>query len=99
MESKMEPANRQLRDAILPLSPTHEYAISDAERARIENNFTYHSPITDQPRRYQGLREEAKRLAYLIEAYVPDSREKSLALTNLEGAIMWANAGIARNEK
>lgn len=36
-------------------------------------------------------------LAHQIEGSVPDSREKSIALTKLEEALMWANAGIARH--
>jgi len=65
---------------------------------QIENAFTYHSPKGDQPTRYEFLRKTAKELAYLIEGYCPDSREKSLAITKLEEAVMWANAAIARNE-
>lgn len=64
---------------------------------RIENNFTYHTPKDGQPAMYQAIREKAKELAYLIEELVPDSREKSLAITKLEECSMWANAGIARN--
>lgn len=64
----------------------------------IENNFTYHSPKDDQPKKYERLRSEAKNLAYLIDTYCPDGREKSIAFTNLEQCIMWANAAIARNE-
>ena len=64
----------------------------------IENNFTYHSPSGDQAERYQALRGNAKALAYEIEEFCPDSRERSLALTKLEEAIFWANASIARNE-
>jgi hypothetical protein len=75
-----------------------EYVISDDARRRIENTFTYHAPKGDQTCRYAGLRNTAKELAFLIEAYVPNSREKSLALTKLEECIMHANAGIARNE-
>jgi hypothetical protein len=30
--------------------------------------------------------------------HTPESREQSLALTNLEQAVMWANAAIARRE-
>jgi hypothetical protein len=71
---------------------------SDFPNALIENNFTYHPPIGNQQQRYVELREKAKELAYLIEALCPDSREKSLALTNLEQSVMWANASIARNE-
>ncbi|WP_025849115.1 DUF7681 family protein [Paenibacillus ehimensis] len=65
---------------------------------QIENNFKYHSPKEGQPEKYTAVREKAKELAYLIDELCPNSREKSLALTNLEQAVMWANAGIARNE-
>lgn len=64
---------------------------------KIENTFTYHAPKDDQPAKYQAIREKAKELAYLIDELVPDSREKSLAMTKLEECSMWANAGIARN--
>lgn len=64
---------------------------------RIENNFTYHAPKEHQVKRYQELRDKAKELAYLIEEYCPESREKSLAMTKLEESIAWANAAIARN--
>lgn len=63
----------------------------------IENAFTYHAPKDGQPAMYQAIREKAKELAYLIDELVPDSREKSLAMTKLEECTMWANAGIARN--
>lgn len=65
---------------------------------QIENNFTYHSPKEGQPEKYTELREAYKKLAYLIDEMVPNSREKSVALTNLETSNFWANAGIARNE-
>jgi len=64
----------------------------------IENNYTYHSPKADQPERYERIRFKAKMLAAYINEKCPDSREKSLAMTNLEQAVMWANAAIARNE-
>jgi len=66
---------------------------------QIENTFTYHKPFGDQPARYEALRASAKELAQLIQASCPESREKSLAFTNLQQAIMWANASIAINEK
>ena len=64
---------------------------------KIENAFTYHTPQPGQPEKYQAIREKAKELAYLITDLVPTSREQSLAITKLEEATMWANAGIARN--
>ena len=65
---------------------------------RIENNFTYHPPKPGQPERYQKIREKAKELAVLIHKECPDSREKSVAMTELETSVFWANAAIARNE-
>ena len=72
--------------------------MTDQEVARVENGFTYHAPKGDQTSRYAFLRDEAKKLAFNIMASCPDSRERALALTKLEEAIMWANASIARNE-
>lgn len=64
---------------------------------KIDNAFTYHAPKEGQPAKYHAIREKAKELAYLLDELVPDSREKSLAMTKLEESVMWANAGIARN--
>jgi hypothetical protein len=44
------------------------------------------------------IRSEAQAFTYLLEDVLPDSREKSLALTKLEEAMMWANASIERKE-
>lgn len=64
----------------------------------LENRFSYHEPRQGQPRKYESIRNKAKEFAYLIEQICPKSREKSLALTKLEEAVFWANAGIARND-
>jgi hypothetical protein len=66
--------------------------------ARIERDFTYHPPKGDQATRNENLRDAAKDLALLIVQLTPASREQSLALTNLEQAVMWACTSIARNE-
>ncbi|HLM89247.1 MAG TPA: hypothetical protein VK284_09495 [Streptosporangiaceae bacterium] len=66
--------------------------------ADLANRFTYHAPKDGQAERYQWIRKEAHQLATLINELAPDSREKSLAITHLEDAVMWANAAIARNE-
>lgn len=65
---------------------------------RINNDFVYHAPHGDQLERYAALREAGRQLAIKIVENTPISREQSLALTNLEQAIMFANAAIARNE-
>ncbi len=64
----------------------------------LDNNFKHHAPKGDQQERYTALRDKAKELAALYLELVPPSRERSVALTNLEQAVFWANAGIARNE-
>lgn len=66
---------------------------------RIEQIFVYHAPFGDQAERYGLLRSEALKLAKQICHQCPYSRERSLALTSLQQAIMWANAAIAINEK
>ena len=67
------------------------------QNPQIENNFMYHAPKEGQPEKYEAIREKAKELAYLIDEACPNSREKSFAMTNLETAVMWANASRARN--
>ncbi len=64
-------------------------------KERIENDFTYHAPKEGQAEKYVAIREKAKELALLIAQETPYSREQSLALTELETAVFWANAAIA----
>lgn len=65
--------------------------------AQIENNFVYHAPKPGQSEKYEAIRAKAKELAYLIDGTCPQSRERSIAMTELENAVFWANAAIARN--
>jgi hypothetical protein len=74
------------------------YPVSDQDLAQLEKVFTYHAPKDDQPERYVALRNSARSLAQMIYGLVPPSRERAVALTNLEQVIFWANAAIARNE-
>ena len=68
------------------------------EREKLNNNFTYHAPKGNQQSRYENIRAQARDFAEAILLQVPVSRERSLAFTKLEEAVMWANAAIARNE-
>lgn len=65
---------------------------------QIDNIFTYHAPFGTQQSRYVQIRDAAKALAHLINDACPESREKSLALTNLQQSVQMANASIAINE-
>ena len=62
----------------------------------LNNIYKYHSPREGQNEKYEAIRAKAKELALLISTTCPDSREKSVAFTSLETAVMWANASIAR---
>lgn len=64
---------------------------------QIEHSFKFHEPKEGQPEKYLEIRKKFKELAYLIEDLCPNSREKSVSITNLETAMFWANAAIARN--
>lgn len=64
----------------------------------LEKNFTYHAPKEGQPEKYTKIRSTAWTLAATIVQLCPDSREREIATTKIEEAVMWANAAIARNE-
>ena len=64
----------------------------------LEVRFSYHAPKPRQPSRYELLRNLAWDFAQAVNDQCPDSREKNLALTRVEEAVMWANAAIARRE-
>ena len=82
-----------------PTTPeTSIYPFTSKHEEDLDRRFTYHSPHANQPERYVILRQNARIFAEHITKMCPPSRETSLALTNLEQAIMWANAAIARNE-
>lgn len=73
---------------------------SPYDREYLERTFRYHRPSEglQQASRYEQLREYAKVFAGAIQREVPPSREREQALIHIEEAVMWANAGIARNE-
>ncbi|MGW1549035.1 Acb2/Tad1 domain-containing protein [Streptomyces sp. NPDC002346] len=61
------------------------------------NRFEYHPPRDAEAiRKHAGVRGFLFTAAEFVEANVPDGREKALALTKIEEAMFWANAGIAR---
>jgi hypothetical protein len=63
----------------------------------LEDRFRHHPPATDARRMaHVMVREDCLRLAKLIDELLPNCREKSTAVTNLEQVMFWSNAGIAR---
>lgn len=77
---------------------SNRYPVAPAQRAHLENEFSYHRPLEHQLPRYEALRSEAKELAIIITGLVPPGQHRETALTRLREAIMWANAGIACGE-
>lgn len=65
---------------------------------RNEHNFAHHAPPNPETaERHNEVRQHCRWLADWLACFVPVSRELSLALTDLEGVMMHANAAIARH--
>jgi hypothetical protein len=68
------------------------------ETKQLQGIFTYH-PIKDgQAEKYKQIRLMALNMSLLINDLCPESREKSLSITKLQEAVMFANASIAIHE-
>lgn len=68
-------------------------------KAQLHHNLTNHAPKDESiVIRFEDIRVYAKELGEAIIESCPESRERSLALTNLEQTVMWAVASIARNQ-
>lgn len=66
------------------------------KRDELEHNLTNHHPNALQTIRMERIRQCARDLGVAVLVNTPVSREQSLAITNLEQAVMWAVASIAR---
>lgn len=65
----------------------------------IDRRFRYYAPKDEkQVQKYAQMRDYLRNVAIEIAKAVPESRELSMALTNLEQVMFWVNAGIARND-
>lgn len=66
----------------------------------LENDFKYHAPKgEDDVNKYTTIRATAKTMAKLIIDMAPDCKERDESIKNIQMAVMWANAAIARNCK
>lgn len=63
----------------------------------LQNRFTFHPASVSQAALYESVREKALEFALWLDENAPDSRELSLALTNLDQVVFWSNAAIARH--
>ena len=63
-----------------------------------KNPFEYIAPTEKSTTNIVVIRECCNKLAGLILDLVPESRERSLAITKLEEVSMWVNKGIVFNQ-
>lgn len=66
----------------------------DIAYRNLRASLTNHTPTEGQVHKIEAVRTEALALGTLIINNCPPSRERSLALTHLEDAVMWAVKGI-----
>lgn len=64
----------------------------------MKKTFAYHKPGNDGIVKITTIREAFSTLSDLIESTCPASREKSVALTNLETTAMWAIKSVVCND-
>jgi hypothetical protein len=63
----------------------------------IASIFIPHPPKPKPIPNCGNIREKARELTSLIGEVCPDSRERELSLANIEGAVILANASVARH--
>lgn len=64
----------------------------------LDTRFDYHAPTPDRTRAHERVRSYLKQMAQEFDLTLPESREKTIAITKLEEAMFWANAAIARHD-
>lgn len=68
-----------------------------SDNPNLAHRFAYHPPRDEATKdRHEYIRSLLGDAAQVVDSLVPDGREKALAITKLEEAMMWANAAIAR---
>ena len=69
-----------------------------AGRFDLDRLFDYHRPSGEAQTLHGETRQVLKELAGFLDRQLPEGREKSLAMTNLEQCGFWCHAAIARDE-
>jgi hypothetical protein len=64
----------------------------------MKKTCAYHKPSDDGLQKIKALRVAFSKMHDLIEELAPNSREKSIALTNLETTAMWAIKAVVCND-
>ena len=75
----------------------NEALINEHWEKEISRRFGFHPATPDVVETYREIRQGFQALAQSVARKVPESREKSLFLTSLQEAQMWAIAAVATN--
>lgn len=61
----------------------------------IQNRFGYHRATKESAPKHNAVRQLFEKTANELDSLIPDGRDKSLAFTELQSAMHWANSAIA----
>jgi hypothetical protein len=64
----------------------------------IDKPYAYHKPSEDGLARITAIREAYSTIERIIRDNCPDSRQKSVAITELETSAMWAIKAVVFND-
>lgn len=65
----------------------------------IIRRFKKYTPSDSDAAKMNRNRNKGREVVELFNGQCPDNREKSIAISRVEEAVMWANASIARGEE
>ena len=84
---------RMVEELVALIEPRRE--MPDREREELENRFRFHPATKVTGPKHDEVRNTLRAVALWVLDDIPPSRERSLALTSLQEAMMWCNAAIA----
>lgn len=64
----------------------------------IDKPYAYHKPTVDGLSKINALREAFSAVDKAIQEHCPNSRQKSVAITELETSAMWAIKAVVFND-
>jgi hypothetical protein len=67
-------------------------------QGNMDKTFAYHKPTVESLSKITNLRVAYSNLKAIIEATCPPSRERAVALTELETSAMWAIKSVVHND-
>lgn len=67
-------------------------------QGKMDKTFAYHKPSVESLSKITNLRVAFSNLKYIIDQTCPNSREKSVAVTELETSAMWAIKSVVCND-